>query len=234
MVSSRGYRVASGSRFAIWNGRGGTDAAVALAAGEVDVAAVTPAASAALMRSGEMLAHAEPRPFLRALGRLPRRDRLVVAVDADLPVQTVADLTNCADRLVIATCPDDGVNMVGFAAHTALRLAGADPGDLVAAGARFDYDERPFPGLQHFADGSANVLVQEAIMTPGGQRIAANRPVRYLDWGDGVTELGQAGLYDRRWPVAGADQQRLCRQGSRTHRWTPDSFILDIRDHPGR
>jgi TRAP-type uncharacterized transport system substrate-binding protein len=184
-----GDRVASGSRFAIWNGRGSTDAAVALAAGQADVAAVTPAASAALMRSGEMLSDAEPRPFLRALGRLPHRDRLVIAIDAALPVQTVADLAACADRLTIATCPDDGVNMIGFAAHTALRLAGADPGDLVAAGARFDYDERPFPGLQHFADGSANVLVQEAIMTPGWQRIAANRSVRYLDWGDDVYKV---------------------------------------------
>jgi len=181
-----GDRVASGSRFAIWNGRGSSDAAVALAAGEADVAAVTPAASSALIRSGEMLADVKAHPFLRALGRLPHRDRLVIAIDAELPVHSVADLITCADQLVIATCPDDGVNMVGFAAHTALRLAGADPDGLVAAGARFDYDERPFPGLQHFADGSANVLIQEAIMTPGWQRIAANRPVRYLDWGDDV------------------------------------------------
>jgi len=181
-----GDRVTAGSRFAIWNGRGSTDAAVALAAREADVAVVTPAVSSVLIRSGEMLSDAEPQPFLRALGRLPHRDRLVIAVDADLPVHSVADLTTCADRLVIATCPDDGVNMVGFAAHTALRLAGADPDGLVAAGARFDYDERPFPGLQHFADGSANVLIQEAIMTPGWQRLAAKRPVRYLDWGDDV------------------------------------------------
>ena len=179
-----GDRVSPGSRFAIWNGRGSTDAAVALAVRDADVAVVTPAASAALIRSGKMLPDAEPQPFLRALGRLPHRDRLVIAVDAELPVTTVADLAACADQLVIATCPDDGVNMVGFAAHTALRLSGADPDRLVAAGARFDYDERPFPGLQHFADGSANVLIQEAIMTPGWQRIATNRPVRYLDWGD--------------------------------------------------
>ncbi|MCV7114231.1 TAXI family TRAP transporter solute-binding subunit [Mycolicibacterium setense] len=181
-----GDRVAAGSRFAIWSGRGSTDAAVALAARVADVAAVTPAASSALIRSGEMLADAEPQPFLRALGQIPHRDRLVIAVDADLPVYSVADLASVADQLVIATCPDDGVNMVGFAAHAALRLAGADPDALVAAGARFDYDERPFPGLQHFAAGSANVLIQEAIMTPGWQRIAANRPVRYLDWGDDV------------------------------------------------
>jgi TRAP-type uncharacterized transport system substrate-binding protein len=181
-----GDRVAAGSRFAIWSGRGSTDAAVALAAGEADVAAATPAAASALIRSGEMLAGAKPQPFLRALGRLPHRDRLVIAVDAELPVDSVADLVGVADQLVIATCPDDGINMVGFAAHAALRLGGADPDALAAAGARFDYDERPFPGLQHFAEGSANVLVQEAIMTPGWQRIAANRHVRYLDWGDDV------------------------------------------------
>jgi len=181
-----GDRVAAGSRFAIWSGRGSTDAPVALAAREADVAAVTPAAAVPLMRSGAMLAGADPQPFLRALGRLPHRDRLVVAVDAGLPVHSVADLASVADQLIIATCPDDGVNMVGFAAHAALRLAGADPAALVAAGARFDYDERPFPGLQHFTAGTANVLIQEAIMTPGWQRIAERRPVRYLDWGDDV------------------------------------------------
>lgn len=181
-----GDRVVTGSRFAIWSGRGSIDAVVALAAGDADVAAVTPAAASVLIRSGEMLANAEPQPFLRALGRLPHRDRLIIAVDADLPVHSVADLVGVADRLVIATCPDDGINMVGFAAHAALRLGGAEPEALVAAGAQFDYDERPFPGLQHFAEGSANVLVQEAIMTPGWQRIATNRPVRYLDWGDDV------------------------------------------------
>jgi TRAP-type uncharacterized transport system substrate-binding protein len=181
-----GDRTAAGSQFAIWSGRGGTDAAVALAARDVDVAVATPAAASALIRSGQMMTHASPQPFLRALGRLPHRDRLVIAVDAELPVHRVADLVQVADQLVIATCPDDGVNMVGFAAHAALRLAGADPDALVANGTRFDYDERPFPGLQHFAAGTANVLVQEAIMTPGWQRIAERRPVRYLEWDDAV------------------------------------------------
>jgi NMT1 family protein len=181
-----GDRVAAGSRFAIWSGRASIDAGIALAAHEADVAAVTPAASLPLMRSGALSTDAEPQPFLRALGRLPHRDRLVVAVDASLPVHSVADLSSIADQLVIATCPDDGVNLVGYAAHAALRLAGADPTELVAEGARFDYDERPFPGLQHFAEGTANVLIQEAIMTPGWQRIADRRPVRYLDFGDDV------------------------------------------------
>ncbi|HVQ99307.1 MAG TPA: TAXI family TRAP transporter solute-binding subunit [Mycobacterium sp.] len=181
-----GDRVSAGSRFAIWSGRGGPDAAVALAAHEADVAAMTPAASVPLVRSGAMPADANPQPFLRALGRLPHRDRLVIAIDADLPVYSVAELTSVADQLVIATCADDGVNTIGFAAHTALRLAGSDPAELVAAGAQFDYDERPFPGLQHFTAGTANVLIQEAIMTPGWQRIAERRPVRYLDWGDEV------------------------------------------------
>jgi TRAP-type uncharacterized transport system substrate-binding protein len=177
-----GDRVSAGSRFAIWSGRGGTDQAAALAAHDVDVAVMTPAASVPLVRSGAIADDAEPQPFLRALGRIGHRDRLVIVVGADLPVHSVADLLTVADRLVVATCPDDGVNGVGFAAHTALRLAGADPDALVAAGAKFDYDERPFPGLQHFAEGNANVLVQEAIMTPGWQRIADRRPVRYLDW----------------------------------------------------
>ena len=56
-----------------------------------------------------------------------------------------------------------------------------DPGKL-----SFRYDERPFPPIGWFADGEADVLIHEAIMTPHWQRIAGKRPVRYLPWGEEV------------------------------------------------
>jgi TRAP-type uncharacterized transport system substrate-binding protein len=190
-----GDRVSPGSRFAIWNGRGGRDQAEAVAAGEVDVAIVTPTAGARTMYTGgEGPAGGPALTELRALGILGHRDAVVVAVDAALPVRCVADLASIADRLVIATSPDDNANPLGVAAHYALRLAGMDADRLTAAGARFVYDERPFPGLASFAAEEVNVLITEAIMTPGWQRIADRRPVRYLDWGTAVfdrfAELG--------------------------------------------
>lgn len=165
-----GDRSPHGSRFAIWSGRGGTDQIEALQAGEADIAVVTPAAAVPMLKP----------EGLCALGVIGQRDRLVVAVDASLPVATVADLA-ALSGVTVTTSPDDGVNLIGLAAHKALRLAGVDPDKL-----SFRYDERPFPPISWFADGQADVLIHEAIMTPHWQKIAARRPVRYLPWGDDV------------------------------------------------
>ena len=166
-----GDRSPRGSEFSIWSGRGGSDQIAALRSGTADVAVVTPAAAVHLLEPGDLC----------ALGVIGQRDRLVVAVDAALPVSTVADLASVAGGVTVATSPDDGVNLIGLAAHKALRLAGVDPGRL-----SFRYDERPFPPISWFADGEADVLIHEAIMTPHWQRIAAKRPVRYLPWGEQV------------------------------------------------
>jgi hypothetical protein len=178
-----GDRSPPGSQFAIWSGRGGADQIAALHAGQADIAVVTPAAAVPLLRPGGLC----------ALGAIGQRDRLVAVADAALPVSTAADLAAVAGSVTVATCPDDGVNLIGFAAHKALRLAGADTEKL-----SFRYDERPFPAISAFADGDADVLITEAIMMPQWQRIAAKRPVRYLPWGDEVLTA----FADEGWPSA--------------------------------
>lgn len=193
-----GDRAPAGSQFSIHAGRGGIDAVEALKDGSVDIALVTPAVAGRLLFEGTGPASNPPAPWLRALGKITHRDRLVVAVDANLPVRTVADFAGIADRLVIGTSADDGVNAIGLAAHYGLRLAGADPEQLKQQGAQFVYDERPFPLVHAFATGAINVLIQEAVMMPAWQRIAERREVRYLEWGDAVIE-GFAALG---WPSA--------------------------------
>ncbi|GAB2850595.1 hypothetical protein GCM10027024_28130 [Microbacterium insulae] len=193
-----GDRSPATSTFSIHAGRGGADAVDALEAGEVDIALVTPAAAARLLYEGTGPAGRPAAPWLRALGSIAHRDRLVVAVDAALPAESVADFGAAAGQLVIATSPDDGVNAIGLASHLGMNLAGADPKALVAAGARFLYDERPFPLIHTFATGHANVVIQEAVMMPAWQRIADRRPVRYLEWGDAAL----AGLAELGWPSA--------------------------------
>ena len=177
-----GDRSPRGSEFAIWSGRGGTDQLAALRAGKADIAVVTPAAAVRMLEPGDLC----------ALGVIGQRDRLVVAIDAELPVAAVADLA-AISGVTVATSPDNGVNLIGMAAHKALRLAGVDTGSL-----SFRYDERPFPAISWFADGDADVLIHEAIMTPHWQRIAAKRPVRYLPWGDDVL----AAFAAEGWPSA--------------------------------
>jgi hypothetical protein len=178
-----GDRSPRGSEFAIWSGRGGSDQIAALRAGKADIAVVTPAAAVPMLEPGDLC----------ALGVIGQRDRLVVAADAALPASSVAELAAIAGSLTVATSPDDGVNLIGLAAHKALRLAGVDTGSL-----SFYYDERPFPAIGAFADGDADVLIHEAIMTPHWQRIATTRPVRYLPWGDDVL----AAFAAEGWPPA--------------------------------
>ena len=178
-----GDRSPRGSQFAIWSGRGGSDQIAALRAGQADIAVVTPAAALPMLQPGDLC----------ALGVIGQRDRLVVAVDAALPASSVADLAAVTTKVTVATSPDDGVNLIGLAAHKALRLAGVDTESLT-----FRYDERPFPAISAFADDEADVLIQEAIMTPHWQRIASKRPVRYLPWGDEVL----AAFAAEGWPSA--------------------------------
>lgn len=193
-----GDRAPEGSEFSIHAGRGGADAVAALAEGKVDIAMATPAPAARLLHDGTGPANPPAAPWLRALGVIGHDDKLVIAVDADLPVYSVADLAAVASKLVIATSQDDGVNAIGLAAHLALRLGGADPDELIRAGARFVYDERPFPLVHAFATGAANVIIQEAVMMPAWQRIASQRPVRYLDLDEGVL----SGFAELGWPRA--------------------------------
>lgn len=193
-----GDRAPRESQFSIHAGRGGIDAVEALRDGEVDIALVTPSAAGRLLCEGSGPAGHAAAPWLRSLGKIAHRDRLVVAVDAGLPVHTVADLANVASQLVIGTSEDDGINAIGLAAHYGLTLAGADPEQLKRDGATFVYDERPFPLVHAFATGKINVLIQEAVMMPAWQRIAERRDVRYLEWGDAVLD----GFAKLGWPSA--------------------------------
>jgi TRAP-type uncharacterized transport system substrate-binding protein len=175
-----GDRCPPGSRFAIWSGRGGADAFAAVLDGAGDIAIATPTAAGAMLVAGSGPLTMSGADRLRALGTLPQRDRLVVCADAALGLSEIGDLASAGTSLRIATSPDDGVNLIGLAAHQLLKASGADPADLAAAGATFSYHERPFTAIAEFARGEANVLIHEAIMMPAWQRVADARPVVYL------------------------------------------------------
>jgi TRAP-type uncharacterized transport system substrate-binding protein len=176
-----GDRSAAGSRFFIRSGRGGADAIDAVLSGEVDIAVMTPTAAIRMITTGVGPVAVDDAHRLRALGTLPQRDRLVTCVDAALGVTSMSELADRLPDLQIATSPDDGVNLVGLAAHHQLKAIGVEPVALERAGGTFVYSERPFPAIAAFRDGTANMLIHEAIMTPAWQRITENRRVAYLD-----------------------------------------------------
>ncbi|MFC3577473.1 hypothetical protein ACFOZ0_30235 [Streptomyces yaanensis] len=159
-------------RYTIRAGRGGLDETAALFTGEADIAVVTPAAALRLLyRFGDLKG-------LFALGVIPRRGSLVVAADATLGLDAVADLATHSARITVATCADDGVSLVGFAVHRALRMAGVGGGDV-----DFVYDEHP---AARYASGAADVVIHDPMATPDWRAVVAERQVRYLPWGDRV------------------------------------------------
>ncbi|MCX4904657.1 TAXI family TRAP transporter solute-binding subunit [Streptomyces sp. NBC_00878] len=182
------------TRIATWNSRGFSDAVHAVGRGEVQVALTTPAAFAAAALDGRGVYTGEHYPDLRALGVVPQRDRLVVAVHRDLGITTFAELRRHKPALRLATAVHDDVNHVGLAAHEVLTRSGVD---VTGWGGRLLQDERPFEALEHVKQGRANAIVQEAVMLPDWQDIG--RDLNFLE----VEEEVLAGLRDDYgWPAA--------------------------------
>ncbi|MEU2282949.1 hypothetical protein ABZ614_13620 [Streptomyces sp. NPDC013178] len=182
-----------GARIRVRVGRGGLDETGRLFTGGTDIAVVTPAAALSLLyRFGDLQG-------LFALGVIQRRGGLVVAADARLRKDTVADLVTRGDRVTIATSADDGVNLVGFAVRRALRMAGVD------AVVDFVHDEQPTTCCERFAKGEADVVIHDLMSAPEWPVVAATRPVKYLAWGPRVLH----GLAGQGWPTRVVPAGRL-------------------------
>jgi TRAP-type uncharacterized transport system substrate-binding protein len=187
-------RAGRGTRIATWNSRGSADAVRAVGHGEVDIALTTPAAFAVAALDGRGIYVDEKFPRLRALGVLPQRDRLVVAVHRSLEITTFAQLRVQRPQLRLATSVHDGINHVGLAAHAILDRAGVD---VTGWGGWFLVDERPFESLGHVLTGRANAIIHEAVMLPHWQQFAPD--YRFLEVEDEVLAALEE---DYGWPAA--------------------------------
>ncbi|WP_328435276.1 TAXI family TRAP transporter solute-binding subunit [Nocardia puris] len=164
------------TRVAIWNGRGFSDNVRAVGRGEVDLAVTTPAAFTRVALDGRGTYGDEHYPDLRALGVVPQRDRLVLAVHADLGVTSFAELRELKPQLRLATSIDDGVNAVGVAGTELLVRSGVD---VEGWGGQFLTDERPFESLDHVLAGRADAILHEAVMLPHWQQFGGD--YRFLE-----------------------------------------------------
>lgn len=181
------------TRIATWNSRGFADAVRAVGRGEVQVALTTPAAFTVVAFEGSGVYVEEAYPDLRALGVVPHRDRLVVAVHKDLGITTFAELRERKPALRLATSVHDGVNHVGLAAREVLTRAGVD---ITGWGGELLEDERPFASLGHMKEGRANAIVHAAIMLPDWQEISQH--LNFLEVEEDVLD----GLFDDfGWPA---------------------------------
>jgi len=162
-------RSAPGTRIAIWNGRGFVDNVRALARREVDLAIATPSAFIAMALDGRGPYRGEAYPELRAIGSVPQRDRLVVAIRTSLGITTFEQLRNAKPRLRLTTSGNDGISHVGLATHELLTRSGVD---VLGWGGEFLEHERPYECLDDVLDGRADAIAYEAIMLPGWQQMA--------------------------------------------------------------
>jgi TRAP-type uncharacterized transport system substrate-binding protein len=166
LAAEMGTRTAPGSRFATWNGRGGADAVEAVLSGCVDTGFLVPAAFGRNVVEGKGIAPGCAAERLRAIATLPQDDRLVVLVDGGLGVRSFEDLRSAKLALRIAAGVNDGVNMVGYATHRLLEAVGLPRATIESWGGAFLEGETPWDVLGLGLDGSANVVIFEAIMLP--------------------------------------------------------------------
>jgi TRAP-type uncharacterized transport system substrate-binding protein len=159
-------RAAKGTRSTIRTGRGMGDNLVAVARGEVDVAVATPAGFARMARAGLGPFASEPLPTLRAIGCLPHRDAMLVALPARLGIRTFADLREQRPALRIALSPNDGESFMGLGADALLRASGVTLDDIVEWGGELLLREQPHECTALVVAGEADAIIQEAIMTP--------------------------------------------------------------------
>jgi uncharacterized protein len=179
-------RSRTGSRFATWAGRGGTDAIEAVLDGMVDTALFVPAGFAATVFRRLGICNRPDVGRLRALGTLPQDDRLVLAVDAALGIETFADLRRKRPRFRLVTGLDDGVNMTGFAAHRVLETARVGRSTIEAWGGAVLTGEAPWDTIPLATRGEADAVLFEAVMTPYWRELLAKRKMNFLPFEDEV------------------------------------------------
>jgi TRAP-type uncharacterized transport system substrate-binding protein len=177
-------RCGAGTRSTIRTGRGMGDNLVAVARGEVDVAVATPAGFARMAVAGQGPFAQEPLDGLRAIGSLPHRDALLVAVPAERGIRTFAELRERRPALRLTTGPDDGESFMGLGAAAAFAASGVPLSNIPDWGGELLECEQPRDCVALMLDGRADAIAQEAIMTPWWQDLATARPLTFLSLDD--------------------------------------------------
>ncbi|KAH6667423.1 hypothetical protein B0J14DRAFT_602223 [Halenospora varia] len=156
------------SRVGIWNVRGGgIEALHQVHDGEAQLCIATPAKLMKSALSGEgIFAASGPMPGLRCLATLPQRDRMMLAIDPKFGIRTFEELRQAKPSLRIATSSDDGTNFIGHVAMQMMAAHGIDQKTLESWGGSYVFTTRPEQAIANAADGKADAVLQEAIMTP--------------------------------------------------------------------
>ncbi|MFC7514607.1 TAXI family TRAP transporter solute-binding subunit [Herbaspirillum sp. GCM10030257] len=175
-------RSEAGSRVAIWNTTGGSDAIRYVADRTLDFAVSTPAAFARMAIRGTGPFSGKPLSKLRAIGVLPQRDRLVMAIDAKYNVRTYAELRALAPSLKVAGSPNDGNNFIGYATEQMMNASGIPASTITAWGGDFVTKVRPDQCIALALAGEVDAVIQEAIMSPWWSTLMKERKMVLLSY----------------------------------------------------
>jgi uncharacterized protein len=168
------------TRYAIWNGRGGMDNVQAVGRGEVDVALAVPVPFMRMAMEGKGACAGESFPHLRALGYVPQHDRMIVALRRDLGIRSWAEWREKKPKLRITLGPNDGVSFIGIAGHMLLEAHGLPRASLEQHGSTFLEHDEPRGCTVEMLEGTADAIVQEAVMTTYWQELANKRDLVFL------------------------------------------------------
>lgn len=165
------------SRTRIWSiYGGGANALAEVHDGQADLCIVTPAKLMPAALKGEgLFAQWGPMPHLRALGTLPQLDRLILAVDPSLGVSSYQELRHKKVPLRLTASDDDGNSFIGHVTWRLLEAHGLSASTIEQWGGRVLGFKRPHDCLAAAIDGTANAIVQEAIMLPDWNELVDKR-----------------------------------------------------------
>jgi uncharacterized protein len=216
-----------GSKFATWAGRGGSDAIEAVLDGEIQIALFVPAGFARTIFEGKGICHRPDIGRLRALGTLPQDDRLVLAIDARFGIASLAELRTKQPALRLATAPDDGINMTGFAAHRLLEVSGVSPSVIESWGGKMLLGEAPWDTIPLATRGEADAVLFEAVMTPYWKELCTARRMNFIPFEDAALAVLER---DYGWRGAMVSQDRFPGLAAPFQALDFSDFLLVCRD----
>lgn len=161
------WRTAPASRYYIHTLGEYVDSIDALIDGTVDVCVSSPRFQAKMAIDG-IGVFERAHPEIRAIGVLPHRDRLILAIGEDVAerhgIRTFTDLARVKPALRLLSAVNDGVNSIAWAAERILEAYGIAWSDIEAWGGEWLAANRPHKAIAMIVKGETDGIFFEAVM----------------------------------------------------------------------
>jgi uncharacterized protein len=175
------WRTAPASRYTIHTLGEYVDSIDALLDGTVDVCVSSPRVQAHMAING-IGVFDRAHPEIRAIGVLPHRDRLLLAIGEDVAerfgIRTFADIARVKPPLTLLSAVNDGVNGIAWAAEKILEAYGIAWNDIETWGGEWRAANRPHKAIAMIVRGETDGIFFEAVMN--WHAMIRRRPMRFI------------------------------------------------------